>query len=163
MKHLGTNSSLHQKTSGRSLSLSVFFFPFMFLPVPLPLPFPFRFSRRHLPPSAHLQGTNIWEMQFEHFSATKRRQTMLEKRGDKHAAELMLDKHVAFPPIHKWPPPRSALTGVEIQGQTWLRLRPLLLSLGLFACRARLSTIVWQILSLRNVVLLKRQERDGCS
>lgn len=28
---------------------------------------------------------------------------MLEKRGDKHAAELMLDKHVAFPPIHKWP------------------------------------------------------------
>lgn len=60
------------------------------------------FPRRHLPPSAHLQGTNIWEMQFEHFGAAKKRQTMLEKRGDKHAAELMLDKHVALPPIHKW-------------------------------------------------------------
>lgn len=28
---------------------------------------------------------------------------MLEKWGDKHIAELMLDKHVALPSIHKWP------------------------------------------------------------
>jgi len=100
MKHFGINSNPHRRMSGRSLLLVLHL---LFLPVPLPLPFPFRFSRRHLPRSAHLQGTNIWEMQFEHFSATKKRQTMLEKRGDKHAAELMLDKHVAFPPIHKWP------------------------------------------------------------
>ncbi len=98
------SSSENEWEISRSLfsSLSVSFL-FIFLPVPLPLPILFRFSRRHLPTSAHLQGTNIWEMQFEHFSATKRRQTMLEKRGDKHTAELMLDKHVAFPPIHKWP------------------------------------------------------------
>lgn len=61
------------------------------------------FLYRHLPMSAHLQGSNIWEMQFEHFSGTKGRQTMLEKWGDKHIAELMLDKHVALPSIHKWP------------------------------------------------------------
>lgn len=107
MKHFSINSELHWRMSGRSLLLarSLLFLPvfFIFLPVPHPLPFLFRFSRRHLPTSAHLRGTNIWEMQFEHFSATKKRQTMLEKRGDKHAAELMLDKHVAFSPIHKWP------------------------------------------------------------
>lgn len=146
---------------------------FIFLPVSLPLPFPFSlFSLRHLPPSAHLQGTNIWEMQFEHFSATKKRQTMLEKRGDKHAAELMLDKHVAFPPIHKWPCHVHALTGVEIQGQTWLRPWLLLLFLGLFACRACLCTIVWQICSLKDAALknhrrgmaaLKKDGNEGIS
>lgn len=90
--------SLASALSSLSVFFSLSFFQSLFLS-----PSSFRFSRRHLPPSAHLQGTNIWEMQFEHFSTTKKWQTMLEKRGDKHVAELMLDKHVAFPPIHKWP------------------------------------------------------------
>lgn len=64
---------------------------------------PRRFLYRHLPMSAHLRGTNIWEMQFEHFGGTKGRQTMLEKWGDKRVAELMPDKHVALPSIHKRP------------------------------------------------------------
>lgn len=108
MKRFSINSGC--RMSGRSLFTQtpsfptavffVFFFFFIFLPVPLPLAL---FLYRHLPMSAHLQGTNIWEMQFEHFSGTKGRQTMLEKWGDKHIAELMLDKHVALPSIHKWP------------------------------------------------------------
>lgn len=106
MKHFGINSAPHWRMSGRSFSLALSLLCLSFFlhlsSSPSSLPF-FAFSRRHLPTSAHLQGTNIWEMQFEHFSATKKRQTMLEKRGDKHAAELMLDKHVAFSPIHKWP------------------------------------------------------------
>lgn len=73
---------------------------FIFLPAPLPLAL---FLYRHLPMSAHLRGTDIWEMQFEHFSGTKGRQTMLEKWGDKHVAESVLDKHVAPPSIHKRP------------------------------------------------------------
>lgn len=105
MKRSSINSDCGM--SGRSLflhKLSLFQLPvfsfFIFLPVPVPLA-PVLY--RHLPMSAHLQGTNIWETQFEHFSGTKGRQTMLEKWGDKHIAELMLDKHVALPSIHKRP------------------------------------------------------------
>lgn len=125
-----------------------------------PLPFSL-FSRRHLPTSAHLQGTNIWEMQFEHFSATKERQTMLEKRGDKHAADLMLDKHVALPPIHKWP--------CYVQrSQVWKFKDKLDCACGrcccLFAWRACLS-IVWQIHSLRDdrrgMMLLKDENKEN--
>lgn len=105
MKRFSINSG--SRMSGRSLfaqtlsfptavfSSSLSFFQSLFLTA--------LFLYRHLPMSTHLQGTNIWEMQFEHFSGTKGRQTMLEKWGDKHIAELMLDKHVALPSIHKWP------------------------------------------------------------
>lgn len=118
-----------------------------------------RFFRRHLPPSAHLQGTNIWEMQFEHFSATKKRQTMLEKRGDKHVAELMLDKHVAFFSNSQMALLRSELAGVEIQGQTWLCPWLLLLFLGLFAC----CVCLYYCSFLEGYGPLKWQERNGCS
>lgn len=90
MKHFGINSAPHRRMSGRSFLLALplpFLSFFLYLsssPSSSPFSF-FAFSRRHLPPSAHLQGTNIWETQFEHFSTTKKRQTMLEKRGDKHA------------------------------------------------------------------------------
>lgn len=101
MKHFGINSA-RRKTSGRSRfarslfsarrSPCFFFIHFYFLLLYLPsspgsslhAPFSLFFfflllSRRHLPTSGNLQGTNIWEMQFEHLSATKERQTMLEK------------------------------------------------------------------------------------
>lgn len=152
--------------SGRSLlrAGSLLILPFFLYLSSSSSPLPFSlFSRRHLPTSAHLQGTNIWEMQFEHFSATKERQTMLEKRGDKHAADLMLDKHVALPPIHKWP--------CDVRrSQVWKFKDKLDCACGrcccLFAWRACLS-IVWQNHSLRDdrrgMGALKRWERGEFS
>ena len=110
MKHFGINSA--RRVSGRSLpararlfSFCLFFFLFIFLPVPLPLPFPFfplfpadTCRRAHTSREPTSEKCNL------SISAPQRKDKQCWKNeGDKHAAELMLDKHVAFPPIHKWP------------------------------------------------------------
>lgn len=76
-------------------------------------------------------------MQFKRLCTTKKRQTMLEKKvGYKHAAERMLDKHPSNSEM-AWP--CWLLTGVEIQGQTWLWLYFYFMFWRLFTCRACLS------------------------
>lgn len=95
----------------RSLfSLSVFFslsfFQCLILSPSLFFFFPLlAFSLRHLPTSAHTSREPTSEKCNLSISVPQRKdkQCWKKKRGDKHAAELMLDKHVAFPPIHKWP------------------------------------------------------------
>lgn len=99
------------------LSLSLSPFQSLFLS-----PFLFRFFPSDTCRQAHTSREPTSEKCNLSISAPQRKDKQCWKNeGDKHAAELMLDKHVAFPPIHKWPCHVHALTGVEIQGQTWLR------------------------------------------
>lgn len=121
-------------------------------------------SRRHLPTSGNLQGTNIWEMQFEHLSATKERQTMLEKtRG------------INTPPTWCWTNMSRCLqftdgpataSGAHRCGNSRTNLiAPVVpffsgLFLGLFARRV-CPTVVWQIRSFRDASFKKW--RHGCS
>lgn len=88
-------------------SLSAFFFLFplsffqcLFLSPSLFFPlFPADTCRR-----AHTSREPTSEKCNLSISAPQRKDKQCWKNeGDKHAAELMLDKHVAFPPIHKWP------------------------------------------------------------
>lgn len=175
MKHFGINSA-RRKTSGRSrFARSLFsahrspcfFYSFLFSsslssfqsrllsPRAFLAFFFFLLSRRHLPTSGNLQGTNIWEMQFEHLSATKERQTMLEKtRG------------INTPPTWCWTNMSHCLqftdgpataSGAHRCGNSRTNLiAPMVpfffsgLFLGLFARRV-CPTVVWQIRSFRDV------------
>lgn len=99
-KFSSTSESEWELSPACALSLSLFYVFFIFLPVPLPLfAFPADTCRQ-----AHTSREPTSEKCNLSISAPQRNDKQCWKNeGDKHVAELMLDKHVAFPPIHKWP------------------------------------------------------------
>lgn len=128
-----------------SFCLSLSFFQCLF-----PLPFPFSAFPADTCRRAHTSREPTSEKCNLSISAPQRKDKQCWKKneGDKHAAELMLDKHVALPPIHKWP------CHVR-RSQVWKFKDKLDCARGRCCC-------FWVCLP---VVLapLKWQQRDGCS
>lgn len=156
MKHLGLNS--HLGTSGRSLFFSVL----IFLPVPLPLPFPdtCRCRRRRRRRACTSREPTSEKCNLSISSATKKRQTMLERRGDKHDAGQTRRVRLQFSQMATFGAHRCGKFKDELDGATTTVVAP-----G-FVCLSRSSLCYCSTDSLLEECgpfKTDRRRGDGCS